>query len=372
MGVEPPRTGAFSDVRARWLPLWAVGGGLALLGLVMGVGGLLGVSVSDEWAGILLYLPMVAWVLLIVGRRARVDLRVLFRWPRLGSFWWVVAGMLVVQFLFSIGAATLTQLVFPGLADALDGVGEGNNLVLAIVGLVVLPPLVEELVFRGVLIERLAVKWGLAIAIVVSSVGFGLLHVDPVGAGMFGVVTALLYLRTGSLWPGILIHAANNAVALASMRLAEPGPLPSTQEALATAAACLALSVPFLAWFLWRHWPRRGAFTPYQWHEWTHGLPPRDLAPVGWSAAPGTPLRLVAGPTALVLSAHGPGGQPLALVPLEQVQAAYPTPVPGGSQVVVLLRDGSWTTLQAAGGLPAANDRLARVIGERAAAASSG
>jgi uncharacterized protein len=369
--VQPPRTGAFSRVRARWLPLWA------LLGMVvaLAVGALLapvvGQASADGWVGVLAYLPLAAWVLVMV-RRAGVQLGVLFRWPRLGAFWWVVVGMLVVQFLFSIAAVTLTQLVVPGLADALEGVGEGN-LLLAVVGLVVLPPLVEETVFRGVLVERFAVKWGLAVGIVVSAVAFGLLHVDPIGAGMFGVVTALLYLRTGSLWPGILIHAANNLVALLSMRLADPAAAsePTVQESLIIAAVCLALSVPFLVWFLRVHWPRRGTRTPYQWHEWTHGLPERQVQPLAWSAAPGVPLRLSASATHLVLGPPHAPAEPLALLPLEQVQAVYPTDVPGGSQVVVLLRDGSWTTLQAAGGLPSTNRDLAPVIAERAASAAA-
>jgi membrane protease YdiL (CAAX protease family) len=347
-------------------------GTLAALGLGALLSSALGQAAVDEWLGVLLYLPLVAWVLVMVVRRGRVQLGVMFRWPRLGAFWWVVAGMLVVQFLFSIGAVTLTQLVFPGLTDALDEVGQGN-LVLALVGLVVLPPLVEETVFRGVLLERFAVKWSLATGIVVSAIAFGLLHVDPIGAGMFGVVTALLYLRTGSLWPGILVHAVNNLVALTSMRLADPqaAPEPTLQESLVTAAVSLALSIPFLVWFIRVHWPRRGTCSPYQWHEWTHGLPERHVQPIAWSAAPGVPLRLTAGPTHLLLGpAHVPG-QPIALLPLEQLHSVYPTGVPGGQQVVVLLRDGSWTTLQASGGLPAPNEELALVIRERAASAAA-
>jgi hypothetical protein len=370
--VAPPRTGAFSRVRARWLPLWVLLGMVPALALGAVLGPALGEAAVDEWLGILLYLPLVAWVLVMVGRRAGVRLEVLFGWPRLGTFWWVVVGMLVVQFLFSIGAVTLTQLVFPGLRDALEGVGEGN-LLLAIVGLVVLPPLVEETVFRGVLIERFAVKWSLAVGILVSAVGFGLLHVDPVGAGMFGVVTALLYLRTGSLWPGILIHAANNLVALLSMRVADPTavPEPTVQESLVTAAVCLALSLPFLVWFIRAHWPRRGTCSPYQWYEWTHGLPERHVEPLAWSAAPGVPLRLTATSTHLVLGPPHAPAQPLALLPLEQVQSVYPSVAPGGEQVVVLLRDGSWTTLQACGGALAANDALARIVQERAASAAA-
>ena len=43
---------------------------------------------------------------------------------------------------------------------------------------------------------------------------------------MFGVVTGLLYLRTGSLWPGIIIHFVNNLVAVVAIRVAGPEATP--------------------------------------------------------------------------------------------------------------------------------------------------
>jgi membrane protease YdiL (CAAX protease family) len=77
----------------------------------------------------------------------------------------------------------------------------------------------EELCFRGMLFggirERLP---GLAAALA-SGVIFGALHaltgltaVPPLI--VFGVVLALLYERTGSIIPGVILHALNNTVAL--------------------------------------------------------------------------------------------------------------------------------------------------------------
>jgi hypothetical protein len=220
------------------------------------------------------------------------------------------------------------------------------------------------------LLERFSVKWRLGVAIVVAALLFGILHADPVGAGMFGVVTALLYVRTGSLWPGILIHAANNLIALVAMRAAGPEVAPppvDVADSLISAAIFLALSVPFLAWFIRVHWPRRGTLTPYQWHELATGLPARRVDSVVWSGAAGQ-VRLEASSTHLVVSDPGPPGgtaRPIAVLPLERVRAAYPAPVPGGELVVVLLNDGSWTTMHVRSGSPAGNRALAQVIAER-------
>ena len=86
---------------------------------------------SEELLGALLYLPIVAWIGFAVVRRGGVRLGALLRWPSLGTYWFVVAGMLVVQFVFSLAAITLTELVAPWMDDSLAGVGQGNLVVAA-------------------------------------------------------------------------------------------------------------------------------------------------------------------------------------------------------------------------------------------------
>ena len=82
----------------------------------------------------------------------------------------------------------------------------------------VVAPVAEELFFRGFLFGALR-KRGLPIAALVSGVTFGLAHVasSPIGfivpLATLGVILALLYERTGSLYPSIALHALNNSIA---------------------------------------------------------------------------------------------------------------------------------------------------------------
>ena len=366
VGPMPPRTGAFSRLHTRWLVVWALVGALLVMGLAAGAAAL-GLTVSDELLGVLLYLPIIAWVVVMVMGRAGVNLGAMLRWPKLGTYWFVVAGMLLVQFVFSLAAILVTGLVAPWMGDSLAGVGQGN-VILATVGLVVLPPLVEEVVFRGVLLERFSVKWRVGVAVILSAVLFGILHADPVGAGMFGIITGLLYLRTGSLWPGIIIHPVNNSVALAAMRMAGADveqPTPEVSETLITAGFLLAISVPFLVWFIARTWPRRGTLTPYQRYEAIEAATvPARFPGVVWSEAPLT-VQLTVTPTHLVVDRPGEGAtaaQTLAVLPVEQVASAYLTDIPGGQQVVVLLVDGSWSTMRVGSGVGAPTAELAEAI----------
>lgn len=373
----PPqvRTGAFGRVHVRWLAFWVGVGGLALLA-VAGVLGTFGVSVGDDLLSIQLYLVIAGWVLISVWWRAGVRLGVLFRWPKLGSYWWVVAGMFVVQLVFSLSASMVTSVVAPGLDDAVQDVGQGN-LLLVLLGLVILPPLVEETVFRGVLIERLAVRWRLLWAIVASALLFGALHADPVGAGVFGVVATLLYLRTGSLWPAILIHLANNLLVLTLTRGlagAESGAeTPDTATTLTSAAFLAAVSIPFLVWFARVHWPTRRQLTPYQAYEVMSGLPELTVPGAAWSVRPRGTVRLTVTNSHLVVSEVGAApARPVATLGFESVAGVYAAPAPGQEMtelVVVVVNDGTWSGFQVGGGAQRPTRKLAAGVRERIDAA---
>ncbi len=77
----------------------------------------------------------------------------------------------------------------------------------------------EELLFRGMLYGGFRQGMPSWIAILLAGTVFGLLHL-PTGASavppliVFGALLCLLYEETGSIIPGLLLHALNNAAAL--------------------------------------------------------------------------------------------------------------------------------------------------------------
>jgi membrane protease YdiL (CAAX protease family) len=81
----------------------------------------------------------------------------------------------------------------------------------------VLAPLAEEFLFRGLLIHRWSLRWGVRAAVGLSSLVFGLLHADVLGGIAFGVVAAVLYLESGSLHHAIALHVANNVLAFGAV-----------------------------------------------------------------------------------------------------------------------------------------------------------
>jgi hypothetical protein len=117
-------------------------------------------------------------------------------------------------------------------------------------------PLCEEIAFRGYLQTTILARRTPAVAIAASSLLFAVIHLDPVRLPALLVLGALfgwLAWRSGSLWPAIAAHAANNGIvslfALAAPRGAqeiENPPLVAILGAFAFGSAALA---PLLAAF---------------------------------------------------------------------------------------------------------------------------
>lgn len=76
--------------------------------------------------------------------------------------------------------------------------------------LVIVPPILEELAFRGVLLQSWSAKWGFWKAAFMSSFIFGIVHSDPIGAIAFGLGMCYLYARFKNLLIPIICHALNN------------------------------------------------------------------------------------------------------------------------------------------------------------------
>jgi len=88
--------------------------------------------------------------------------------------------------------------------------------VLSFISLVVLAPIIEEFAFRGVLLHRWSQRWGMTSAILISSLLFGVVHPDVIGAFAFGVAMSIIYLKTQTLIVPIICHAFTNIIAMLS------------------------------------------------------------------------------------------------------------------------------------------------------------
>lgn len=108
-----------------------------------------------------------------------------------------------------------------------------------------LAPVCEEAAFRGYLQRTLERASGPRVAIAVSGLLFAARHLDPLRFAplvLLGVLFGWLSWRSGSLWPAIAAHAANNAVGCAAALLGLGG-----EHRAADAGPARAALVPLLA-----------------------------------------------------------------------------------------------------------------------------
>jgi membrane protease YdiL (CAAX protease family) len=109
---------------------------------------------------------------------------------------------------------------FAHVPDEVQNVGfsdpTGPELILVFLMLVVLVPFAEEALFRGFLFKGVRSAFSFPVTAIVVSVLFAVAHGQlDVGLDVFALSLVLCYLRerTGSLWPGIVLHSLKNSVA---------------------------------------------------------------------------------------------------------------------------------------------------------------
>ncbi|MBR3639487.1 MAG: CPBP family intramembrane metalloprotease, partial [Clostridia bacterium] len=92
----------------------------------------------------------------------------------------------------------------------------GESFILILIATVIMAPITEEFLFRGLLCSRLSPAFPHVAAVVFSSLAFGIAHGTPIAiiyASAFGVVQACIFLRHRSLYPVMLCHFGFNLAA---------------------------------------------------------------------------------------------------------------------------------------------------------------
>jgi membrane protease YdiL (CAAX protease family) len=104
--------------------------------------------------------------------------------------------------------------------DLTEGATDAVGVVLLVLIVGLAAPVFEELFYRGLWLRSVERRAGTAVAVVVSSLLFGLVHFEPYDLPAlvgFAVVAAVLTVRTGRLGPAIWAHVAFNITAVVGL-----------------------------------------------------------------------------------------------------------------------------------------------------------
>ncbi len=161
----------------------------------------------------------------IFGLLAAVALRI----RRLGPFgfrsvvprWLLIgAGLGVAVYFVNLGVGELYYAIFGdenNQGDFQTATASGTFALLAtLVTGALLTPFGEEVLFRGVIANALS-RYNVWVTVIAGALIFAVVHginvISPL-AFVVGVVTGLLFLHTGSIWPGVVLHVVYNGLNL--------------------------------------------------------------------------------------------------------------------------------------------------------------
>ncbi|WP_339262332.1 type II CAAX endopeptidase family protein [Solibacillus sp. FSL W7-1472] len=88
--------------------------------------------------------------------------------------------------------------------------------VLFFINICILAPIYEEMLFRGILLRRFTLRWSPQKSIIISSLIFGVIHLNPINvvfAFALGCVLGYAYLKTKNIVIPMLLHSFNNFLA---------------------------------------------------------------------------------------------------------------------------------------------------------------
>jgi membrane protease YdiL (CAAX protease family) len=144
----------------------------------------------------------------------------------------ILLGILLGAFVFLIDVLiSVTMVSLFGPSEAIE---ESNTLILnlsasptgliAVIAALSLAGICEEFTFRGFLQTAIGSKYPFAVALLVSSLAFGLFHFDPSGiytlsAFLIGVVLGYIYYRSSSYVTSAVAHSTVNLIAFALLLL---------------------------------------------------------------------------------------------------------------------------------------------------------
>jgi len=155
--------------------------------------------------------------------RFRDDYRLRFRWvDALGLPIGALSQLVLVQLVYwplrELFPDTFTDDRLEERAGDLWDRAHGGWLVALVIVVAIGAPIVEELVYRGLILQTLQSRVNDALALVISAAFFAGIHFAPVefpGLFVFAIVLGLCYQRTGRLGMAIAAHVGFNAVGLA-------------------------------------------------------------------------------------------------------------------------------------------------------------
>ena len=210
---------------------------LILLGLQIGVwlifwliAGIFGIDIDTESllyeiGSLLINLLIFGFVIFIVYKKSHKKFDEVFVFNDVSPNLWIAITVFMCGFVILSSEVGNVIIYFLPMSEFFEKMFEttldSKYIFISVLSVAIVPAFVEEMLFRGVILNGFKENYSHKKAIIVSSLLFGIVHVNPwqfVTASLLGIVSAWVCLKIKSLSISIYMHLFNNTAAVLAMK----------------------------------------------------------------------------------------------------------------------------------------------------------
>ncbi|MDP4144903.1 MAG: type II CAAX endopeptidase family protein [Bacillota bacterium] len=152
------------------------------------------------------------YILLLKNKEENLFQRCSFKKVKSTNILWIFIICITFSF-FSISMIYVLTNVFPDYQEKSKNIANGVSTIAGILCAVLLLPAFEEVLFRGLIFKELKKHLNLPVSVILQALIFAVAHGNPlqgIYTFMLGVMLALVYTWTRSIWANIFFHASYN------------------------------------------------------------------------------------------------------------------------------------------------------------------
>ncbi|MCL1960119.1 MAG: CPBP family intramembrane metalloprotease [Spirochaetes bacterium] len=171
-------------------------------------------------------------VILIGFRKTKRSINEVFKFNKVSAFFWIAITVFMTGFVIVISETdNLLNYILPMpefFRNIFETISVEYIFILAIINMGIIPPITEELFFRGLILDGLKNNYSKRKAIIISALLFGLIHLNPwqaYGAFIMGLIFAWICIETNSILLSIYMHFFNNTLYTITLKYKELIPI---------------------------------------------------------------------------------------------------------------------------------------------------
>jgi len=171
-------------------------------------------------------------VILVGFKKTKRNFNEVFKLNKVPAFLWIAIIVFMIGFVIVTSETdNLFNYILPKpetFRHTYDTLINKQMFIIPIISLGIIPPITEELFFRGLILDGLKNNYSKRKAIIISALLFGIIHLNPwqaYGAFIMGLISAWICIETNSILLSIYMHFFNNTLYTITLKYNELIPI---------------------------------------------------------------------------------------------------------------------------------------------------